>query len=43
MVITTEKTKFDWTEGREQSFNQLKRPLTGADIITYPKTKGDSY
>lgn len=38
--LTRKNAKFDWTEECEQSFNQLKRALTGADIMAYPKDHG---
>lgn len=38
--MTRKNAKFDWTEECQQSFNQLKRALTGADIMAYPKDHG---
>jgi hypothetical protein len=33
--------KFDWTNGCERSFNELKKSLTTAPVLTLPDTRKD--
>lgn len=38
--LTRKNVKFYWTEECQQSFNNLKRALTGADVMAYPRDQG---
>ena len=38
--LTRKNDKFNWTEACEQSFNNLKQALTGADVMAHPRDQG---
>ena len=36
-ALTNKKTKFEWTETCEKSFQKLKNKLTSASVLTLPQ------
>ena len=39
--LTKKHQKFDWTPACQEAFEQLKRALTGPEIMAYPKDEGE--
>ena len=37
MALTRKNVKYKWTDAREQSFQELKRPLVTTPILTIPE------
>ena len=42
IALTKKKSKFEWTEACEKSFQKLKDRLTSASVLTLPKS-GENY